>query len=387
MHGLVHAVAILVLALLAGCSQLPATSPPSPSPRLTIRLATHSPLSGPLAALGEGIRLGSQLAVEQKAGALARAGFSVEVVAFDDEATPDVGIANARRIVSDPSIVAVIGHLNSGVALPASEIYRDAGLVMISPANTNPLITDRGLVNVNRVLGRDDVQGGAAARFAKDELGVRTAYVTHHPTVYGRVTAEAFRDEAQRIGVAILGFDAIAGGAMGAVLARIRAAQPDAIYFGGEYHQAAPFLRQARTGGSRARFLGPDGLDSREFLSQGGSEAIGTHFTTVAGPVADYPDARAFLEDYRRKFAKAPEPFAAQAYDAASVALQAVEAVTRDRPGVVPARDAIAAAVRRVRHQGVTGDIEFDGKGDLMRAEYFVMRVGRSWGRPPSCTG
>jgi branched-chain amino acid transport system substrate-binding protein len=367
--------------LLAGCSRLPATSPPSPSPRLTIRLATHSPLSGSLAALGDGIRLGSQLAVEQKAGAIARAGFSVEVVAFDDEATPDVGIANARRIVSDPSIVAVIGHLNSGVALPASEIYRDAGLVMISPANTNPLITDRGLPNVNRVLGRDDVQGGAAARFAKDELGVRTAYVTHHPTVYGRVTAEAFRAHAERIGVAILGFDAIASGAMGAVLARIRAAQPDAIYFGGEYHQAAPFLRLARAGGSRARFLGPDGLDSREFLSQGGSEVSGTHFTTVAGPADFYPDARAFLDDYRRKFAKAPEPFAAQAYDAASVALQAVEAVTRDRPGVVPAREAIATAARRVRHRGVTGDIEFDGKGDLVSAEYLVLRVGRSWGQ------
>jgi branched-chain amino acid transport system substrate-binding protein len=218
MHGFVCAVAVLVLAMLAGCSQLPATSPPSPSPRLTIRLATHSPLTGPLAALGEGIRLGTQLAVEQKAGGLARAGVSVEVVAFDDEATPDVGIANARRIVSDPTIVAVIGHLNSGVALPASEIYRDAGLVMISPANTNPAITDRGLFNVNRVLGRDDVQSGAAAQYAKDELGVRTAYVAHHPTVYGRVTAEAFRAQAKSIGVAILGFDAIANGAMGAVL-------------------------------------------------------------------------------------------------------------------------------------------------------------------------
>jgi hypothetical protein len=116
MHGFVHALAVLALALLAGCSQHPATSTggaspaPSAPPRSTIRVATHSPLSGSLAALGEGIRLASQLAVEQGAGALARSGFSVEVVAFDDEARPDVGIANARRIVSDPSILAVAGR-------------------------------------------------------------------------------------------------------------------------------------------------------------------------------------------------------------------------------------------------------------------------------------
>src|SRR5215831_13158960 len=142
----------------------------------TIKIATQSPLSGGQAALGEGIKLGTQLAVEQLRGNLTKQGFKVELVPFDDQAKPDVGVANSKNIIADKDILVVIGHLNSGVAIPSSEVYKEVSLVMISPANTNPLITDRMLPNVNRVCGRDDVQGEVGARFAKDELKVKSAY-------------------------------------------------------------------------------------------------------------------------------------------------------------------------------------------------------------------
>ena len=132
----------------------------------TIKIATQSPLSGGQAALGEGIKLGTQLAIEKFKGNLEKAGFKVELVPYDDQAKPDVGVSNAKNIIADKAIMVVIGHLNSGVAIPSSEVYKEDTLAMISPANTNEKVTDRGYPNVNRVCGRDDVQGPVGAEFA-----------------------------------------------------------------------------------------------------------------------------------------------------------------------------------------------------------------------------
>src|SRR5262245_31598449 len=143
----------------------------------TIKIASQSPLSGGQAALGEGIKLGTQLAVEKFKGPLEKMGFKVELVPFDDQAKPDVGVANSRNIIADKDILVVIGHLNSGVAIPSSEVYKEANLAMISPANTNPTVTDRGYPNVNRVCGRDDVQGVVGSEFAHGTLKAKTAYI------------------------------------------------------------------------------------------------------------------------------------------------------------------------------------------------------------------
>src|SRR4029453_2554030 len=146
-------VALAALALvLPWSSEVPAQS------KGTIKIATQSPLSGGQAALGEGIKLGTQLAVEKSKGPLEKMGFKVELVPFDDQAKPDVGVANAKNIIADKDILAVIGHLNSGVAIPSSEVYKEATLAMISPANTNPVVTDRGYPNVTRVCGRAGAQ-------------------------------------------------------------------------------------------------------------------------------------------------------------------------------------------------------------------------------------
>src|SRR5881409_4311711 len=148
----------LTLALLAvlGLVALPAASNlEAQGSKGTIKIATQSPLSGGQSALGEGIKLGAQLGMEKFKGNLEKKGYKVELVPFDDQAKPDVGVANAKNIISDKDIMVVIGHLNSGVAIPASEVYKDAFLGMISPSNTNPTVTDRGYPNVYRVCGRD----------------------------------------------------------------------------------------------------------------------------------------------------------------------------------------------------------------------------------------
>lgn len=341
----------------------------------TIKIATQSPLSGDQAAVGEGIKLGAQLALEQLQGPIDKAGFKVELVPFDDQAKPDVGVANAKNMVTDKEILAVVGHYNSGVAIPSSEVYKDASLVQISPANTNPLITDRNLPNVNRVCGRDDLQGVVGADFAKS-LKVKTAYVIHDKTTYGQSVAEFFRDHAKKIGIEVVGFEGTEEKSnFDPILTPARAKNPDLIYFGGIYSQAAPLFKQAREKGIKATFLGPDGLDSSDLAKIGGPAVVKMYYTTVAGPVAVYPKAQDFAKAYKEKFKKDPEPFAAQSYDSTAIALKAIEAAIKAAGGKMPTRDAVAKEVRKVKYSGLTGNIEFDGKGDPKKALYFVLQV------------
>src|SRR5919109_3067958 len=192
---------VLVLSLALAVALLPGASPLQAQGKGTIKIATQSPLSGGQAALGEGIKLGAQLAVDKFKGNLEKAGFKVDLVPFDDQAKPDVGVANAKNIIADKNILAVIGHLNSGVAIPSSEVYKEVSLVMISPANTNPIVTDRGYANVSRVCGRDDVQGVVGSEFAVGTLKVKSAYVLHDKTTYGQGVAEAFKNDLEKKGV------------------------------------------------------------------------------------------------------------------------------------------------------------------------------------------
>jgi branched-chain amino acid transport system substrate-binding protein len=349
----------------------------------TIKIATQSPLSGGQAALGEGIKLGTQLAVEKLKGSLEKQGFKVELVPFDDQAKPDVGVANAKNIVADKDILAVIGHLNSGVAIPSSEVYKDATLAMISPANTNPTVTDRGYPNVNRVCGRDDVQGVVGSEFAHGTMKAKTAYIIHDKTTYGQGVAEFFKADAEKKGIKILGFEGTEEKSnFEPIITPLKAKNPDLIYFGGIYEQAAPFFKQAREKGVKAKFLGPDGLDSSDLTKIAGKAVVGMNYTSVAGPVSVYPQAKQFADEYKKKFGKNPEPFAAQAYDATAIALKAIEAAAKG--GKMPSREDVSKEVRKVKHTGITGAVEFDDKGDPKKALYFVLQVANDnpekWG-------
>jgi branched-chain amino acid transport system substrate-binding protein len=125
--------------------------------------------------------------------------------------------------------------------------------------------------------------------------------------------------------------------------------------------------------------MGPDGLDSTELLMLGGGAVAGMHFTTVAGGVKEYPKAKEFAEEYKKKFGKDPEPFAAQSYDATAIALKAIETAIKEAGGKAPTREAVAKAVRKVKHSGITGDVEFDEKGDPKKATYLIYQVGKEW--------
>jgi branched-chain amino acid transport system substrate-binding protein len=344
-----------------------------------IKIATQSPLSGGMSAVGTDIKNGAQLAVEQLSGPLAKLGFKVELAPFDDQGNPDTGVANAKSIVADPAVLGVVGHYNSGVQIPSSEEYHAASLVNVSPANTNPKVTDRGYVEVNRVCGRDDVQGAVGAQYAAAK-GIKSAYVLHDKTAYGQGIAAYFKLEATRLGVKVLGFDGTEEKAdFDSILTPILAAKPQLIYFGGIFDQGAVLFKQARQKGFTGMFLSDDGFDSSDAAKIGGQallDGTGTYYSTVSGPASVYPGTAKFLKDFKARFGAEPQPFAAQSYDCAAIVLKAIENASMAAGKKLPTRAAVTAAVRALKdYKGITGSINFNAKGDLTKAKYFIIQV------------
>ncbi len=364
---------VFMLALLAA---LPATSW---AQKGKIKIAVQAPLSGEQAALGEHIKLGAQLAVEESVKAFKALGYDLVLVPQDDQAKPEVGVANARNMVADPEVLVIVGHFNSGVALPASEVYKDAMLAMISPANTATEITDRGYPNVNRVCGRDDVQGPVGARFAAQELKAKSVYIIHDKTLYGQGVADNFRNEAKKLGINVLGFEGTEERAnFSPMINPLKAKNPALVYFGGIYHQGGLLLKQLREKGVNAKFMGPDGLDSAEMAKIAGSSVVGSYYTSVAGPPDAYPETAAFAKKYKQRFGKDIEAFGLYGYDATLVGIKAMEQWLKANPNKKPSRAEVSTAVRNIKgFKGVTGPIEFDSKGDPVKAKYFVLQFDK----------
>ena len=344
-----------------------------------IKIAVQAPLSGEQAALGEHIKLGAQLAVEETSKAFKALGYDLILVPYDDQAKPEVGVANARNVVADPDVLVLVGHFNSGVALPASEVYKDAMLVMISPANTATEITDRGYPNVNRVCGRDDVQGPVGARFAAQDLKLKSVYIIHDKTLYGQGVADNFRGEAKKLGMNVLGYDGTEERAnFSPMIIPMKAKNPALIYFGGIYYQGGLLLKQMREKGVKAKFMGPDGLDSAEMVKIAGTSVTGSYYTSVAGPPDAYPETAAFAKKFKARFGKDIESFGMYGYDAALVGIKAVEQTLQSNSGKKPSRAEVSAAVRNIKNfKGVTGAIAFDNKGDPVKAKYFVLQFDK----------
>jgi branched-chain amino acid transport system substrate-binding protein len=381
---------VLVIASMALAACAPAAEAPAeeaPAAQATIKIATQSPLSGGQSLLGVAIKQGAELALEQLGGDLAAMGYDVQLAPYDDQATPDVGVANAKNIVADSEILCGVGHLNSGVMIPASEEYHTAGLAFVSPANTNPVVTTRGYLEVNRIVGRDDVQAPAAQEYAFSTLGAKSVYIIHDKTAYGQGVAEFFRASAEEDGMEILGFEGTEETAnFDAIVTPLLATNPDVVFFAGIYNQAGVFFKQARDAGYEGTFLGTDGMDSSDLADIAG-EALtsggGMAYTTVAGPASAYPSAAQFVTDYTAKYGAAPEAYASQGYDSMGVCLNAIKSAA-EAAGGIPTRNQVALAIRELNYEGLTSTIAFDDIGDLPTAKYFIIKVNATskdtWG-------
>ncbi|MEA4928016.1 MAG: branched-chain amino acid ABC transporter substrate-binding protein [Candidatus Limiplasma sp.] len=340
-----------------------------------IKIASVTPLSGSQAAMGETIKNGIELALSQRVEEFKALGFDLQFSPQDDQADAKVGVSVAQRLIEDKDILAIIGHYNSGVAVPSSEVYNQGGLAMVSPANTATSVTDRGLPIVNRICARDDAQGPAGADFLFG-LGLTSVFIIQDKTTYGQGVADEFQKRFQAIGGTVLGYEGITAGEAdySAVEEMIRATGAQAVFFGGIYPEGGLLIKQLKEKGIEVAFLGPDGMDSAELVSIAGDAVIGTYYTSVAADISGTEKGAAFAAAYTAKYNKHSEGFAAYGYDAMNVALDGIKKAIADNGGALPTRAQVATAIRATSgFEGVATNVTFNSIGDNTEATVYVL--------------
>ncbi|RBW71362.1 branched-chain amino acid ABC transporter substrate-binding protein [Bacillus taeanensis] len=375
---------VLVFGVLAGCTSSKSNQPASSdgdsassSSPTVIKVAAASPLSGSIATLGEAIKLGAQLKLEENKKKFEELGYKLELVPYDDQADPKKGVANAQMIAADTAILGVIGHLNSGVSIPSSETYQKYNIAMISPASTATDFTDRGLAVVNRIVARDDFQGPAGADFAVNELSAKKIFVIQDKTAYGQGLAEAFKSSAEELGAEIVGYEGITVGEkdFNGVLNQVLSKKPDLIYFGGMYSEGGLLVKQAREKNISVPFMGGDGIDSSTMVEIAGDKISNTYYTSVAADVSKIEAGVNFAESYKEKFGKNVESYSAYGYDAMGVMLAGIEKAIEDNNGSLPTREQVSSTVRATQnYEGVVTKVGFDEKGDNKYAKVYIFK-------------
>jgi branched-chain amino acid transport system substrate-binding protein len=338
-----------------------------------VKIAVATPLTGDTGAEGQGVKRAVIMAVEE-ANASHRFPYKLAAAPFDDRADPKEAVNVANLIISDPRIVAVVGHYTSGCSIPAAKVYARAPIAMVSPGATTPEVTEQQLSPdwigprvVFRDVATDDVQGSAAAEFAYKRLGKRRMALLHDKTPYGQGLAEQFRSTFEGLGGKVVSFDGISVGDRDfkALLTKIKGddRKPEGIYFGGMYTEAGLLLVQMRELGLKDPFvfMSGDGAQSPVLYDVAGAAADGAYLTTIGVPVEELPSAREFMARYKKRWTGASEdlkPFDHFAYEATNIVLEALAKAGE------PDREKVLAALPGVRYKGILGETRFDAKGD-----------------------
>lgn len=381
--------AVIGVLVLAACGEKSEDTPGGGDGDKVAKIGLISPLSGDLSALGLGIKNGVDLAIRQANEANKVKGWKIELAAEDDQATPNVGATAAAKLSSDSQVVGVIGTLNSNVAEQVAPVLQQANIVMVSPANTGVALTGRDNLaaqqrkysNYYRVSTTDDIQGPFAAQYLLG-TGVKKVAIVHDKKTYGQGLQAAFAAEFKKGGGTVTVTETINPGdkLFSGVVTKIRAGNPDAVYYGGEFPEAAPLSKQLHDAGFKGPLMGGDGIYDQKFIDNGGVD--GDLATSVGAPTDTLPSAKAFVDAYQAAgFAEAYGAYGAYAYDAANVIIEAMAKVLPGKDEInEDVRKAIVEAVGDVSISGVTGQVAFDEFGDTTTKVLTVYAVdGKKW--------
>jgi branched-chain amino acid transport system substrate-binding protein len=353
---------ICILILISGCGQK--------GPRV-VKVALVAPLTGDIAAHGQGMKRASQLAVEEAVQSNRFKDFKLELAAFDDRGDPKEAVTIANQIISDPSILGIVGHLNSGCSIPASQIYAKRNVLMITPASTNPKLTQQGLRNVFRLCTTDDVQGSFAADYARDFLKIEKVAIVQDKTAYGQGLAEEFKKEFLARNGQVLSFDGIDVGEKDfkALLTRIKGENPQLIYFGGMHPECGLISKQAKELGLSVPVFAGDGVLTPEYAKIGGPATEGDFASMTGLPPEKLPAASNFLTNYHQRFPKDDmQPYDPYTYEAINIILDAIEKTGGDRNKMI---DYVAS----VKYNGILGESSFDERGDTRNNSIAIYTV------------
>jgi branched-chain amino acid transport system substrate-binding protein len=331
-----------------------------------IKLGVAGPITGPNAAFGAQLVNGVQQAVEDinaKGGIL---GQKVVVVTGDDVSDPKQGVSVANKFIGD-GVQLVVGHFNSGVTIPASEVYQENGAIVISPSATNPKLTERGMWNVFRTCGRDDQQGKLWAEYAKKNLAGKKIAVVHDKTTYGQGLADAAKGFMNADGIKEVLYEGVNTGEkdFSALVSKIKASGADVVMWGGLHTEGGLIVRQMRDQGLKTVMMSGDGITSDEFATIGGDGVIGTLMSFGPDP-RNNPAAKAVVDEFRAKKFE-PEAYTLYSYAAVQILAQAAE----------QAKAMDTKKIAEVMNSGkpfktALGDISFDKKGDRTSLDYVM---------------
>jgi branched-chain amino acid transport system substrate-binding protein len=334
---------------------------------LVVKIGHVAPTSGAIAHLGKDNENGARMAVDElnaKGVTIGGKKVKIELLSEDDAADPKQGTAAAQKLV-DQKVNGVIGHLNSGTSIPASTIYSNAGIPQISPSATNPKFTRQGLKTTFRVVADDVHLGGTLGKYAVKDLKGKAIAIVDDRTAYGQGVADEFEKAVKAAGGKIAGreFTTDKSTDFMAILTTIKGKKPDVVFFGGMDAVAGPMLKQMKSLGISAKFMGGDGICSSELAKLAGDGmADGQVVCAEAGGVegAQKKDLDAFNAKFKTKYNADVQVYAPYVYDAVNVMVAAmVKAGSADPKVYLP------VLAKTTGHKGVTGTISFDQKGDI----------------------
>ncbi|WP_369238133.1 branched-chain amino acid ABC transporter substrate-binding protein [Streptomyces sp. R21] len=356
----------------------------------TVVIGVDAPLTGSLSALGQGIKNSVDLAAKTANKNKEVDGVTFKVVAKDDQAVPATGHQNALALTSDKTVLGVVGPLNSGVAQSMQSDFAKAHLTEVSPANTNPALTQgdnwgkgdlkRPFDTYFRTATTDVIQGRFAAQYYYNDAKKRKVFVIDDKQTYGAGLAAIFSQEFKRLGGKVVGTDHITVKEtdFSSTADKVKTSGADSVYFGGQYPEGGLISDQIKKAGAKIPTMGGDGIYDPAFISASGVANDGDLATSVGYPVEQLDTAKTFIADY--KAAGYKDPYAAYggySYDAAWAIIQAVKSVVSDNGGKLPsdARAKITKAMSSVSFDGVTGKVAFDQYGDTTNKQLTVYKV------------
>ena len=349
-------------------------------------IGVMAPLSGDLSALGLGIQHSVELAVKQANDTKAIPGWTLKVEAKDDEAKPDVGKNAATAFAAEPNVAGVVGDLNSSVSQSTQPVLATAKIVQVSPANTNPTLTQgadfktapkRTYDTYFRTCTTDAIQGPFAAQYMF-KAGITKVATIHDKKAYGQGLVEAFTGEFTKLGGTVVGAETINpdDSNYSSVITKIKPKGPLGVYYGGEYPQAGPLSQQMKAAGLNVPLMGGDGIYDPKFIVLAGTTSAGDLATSVGAPTDQLAAGKKFLADYEAAGYKDPAAaYGAYSFDAANAIINALKVSLKDAKDVASVRQATIDALGKVSFEGVTGKVAFDQYGDSTSRVLTVYKV------------
>src|SRR5882724_8019433 len=331
-----------------------------------IKVGVAGPLTGPNAAFGAQLKNGAEQAAADINAKGGINGQQIQLVFGDDASDPKQGVSVANKMAGD-GVKFVMGHFNSGVTMPASEVYQENGIYLITPSATNPKVTERGMWNVFRTCGRDDQQGEVAGKYILAKFKGKKIAVVHDKTTYGQGLADETKKAINKGGLKEVLYEGVNVGEKdySALVSKIKQSGAELVYWGGLHTEGGLIVRQMRDQGVKAPLMGGDGITTDEFAAIGGPGVEGTLMTF--GPDArKNPAAATVVKAFEAKKIN-PEAYTLYSYAALQViAMSAADAKSLDTKKVAEATKSGKA------FKTVIGDLAYDKKGDIKRLDYVM---------------